>query len=138
MDTKIRVSEGIRIEVNDNGDCIVAHVEDHNFIDNFYGLIEKFEGIHKELKTAEAKQISKEELLQLVKAKMQEITGAIDGLFGADTCRKVFGEGVIPSGYLIAEFFEQLTPIFLEYTNNRQKTISEKYNRNRGHGRKRR
>lgn len=137
MDTKIRVSGGIRIEVNDNGDCIVAHVEDHNFIDNFYGLIEKFEGIHKELIVVEAKNISKEEQLQLVKAKMQEITGAIDGLFGEDTCSKVFGEGVIPSGYLIAEFFEQLTPIFREYTSNRQRTISEKYSRKSGHGSKR-
>ncbi|MCM1192024.1 MAG: hypothetical protein NC123_16775 [Butyrivibrio sp.] len=137
VDKKIRVSEGIRIEVNDNGDCIVAHVEDHNFIDNFHGLIEKFENIHGELKAAEAKTVSKEEQMQLVKTKMQEITGAIDGLFGVDTCKKVFGEGVIPSGFLIAEFFEQLEPIFREYVDKRQRTISEKYNRNRGHGSKR-
>lgn len=102
MDTKIRVSGGIRIEVNDNGDCIVAHVEDHNFIDNFRGLIDKFESIHEELKTAETGQISKEAQLQLVKEKMQEIMGAIDGLFGVDSCKKVFGEGIIPSGYLVA------------------------------------
>lgn len=137
MDTKIRVSGGIRIEVNDNGDCIVAHVEDHNFIDNFRGLIDKFERIHEELKTAETGQISKEAQIQLVKEKMQEIMGAIDGLFGLDSCKKVFGEGIIPSGYLVAEFFEQLTPIFQEYTSNRQKTIAEKYSRNRGHGRRR-
>ncbi len=138
MDAKIRVSEGIKIEVNDNGDHIVAHVEDHNFIDRFYGLIEKLEGIHATLKAEESKGLSKEEQLGLVKEKMLEIMGAIDGLFGEDTCQKVFGDGIVPNGYLIAEFFEQLEPIFREYSIKRQETISQKYNRNRGHGHKRR
>lgn len=138
MNSKIRVNAGLKIEVNDNGDSIVAHVEDHNFIDNFRGLITKFEEIQDELKAVEPKAISKEEQMQLVKEKMQEIMGAIDGLFGEDTCKKAFGEGIIPSGYLVAEFFEQLTSILQEYITDRQKTISEKYNRNRGHGRRRR
>lgn len=138
LDAKIRVREGIRIEVNDNGDCIVAHVEDHNFIGNFYGLIEKLELIHGELKAVGAKKIPAEEQMPLIKEKMQEIMASIDGLFGEDTCKKVFGDGVVPNGYMVADFLEQLAPIFQKYVVDRQKTISEKYNRNRGHGRNRR
>ena len=54
----------------------------------------------------------------------------IDKLFGVDACKKVFC-GAIPSAYAIADFFEQLIPIFDEYADIRQKKISEKYNRNR-------
>lgn len=138
MDAKIRVGNGIKIEVNDDGDYIVAHVEDHNFIDRFYGLIEKLKGIHASLKAEESKGLSEKEQLDLVKDKMLEIMRAIDELFGQDTCKKVFGSGIVPNGYLIAEFFEQLEPIFREYAVKRQDTISQKYNRNRGHGHNRR
>ena len=62
--------------------------------------------------------------------KTKEIMIGIDNLFGRDACKKVFGD-IIPSAYLIADFFEQLTPIAKKYKDARQKQIAEKYSNHR-------
>lgn len=125
---KIRVNTGITIEVNDNGDTIVVRVDDSNFVDAFYDLLEMMEQKEKEI--AASKYENDREKLSFVKEKMKEIVRQIDQLFGQDTCKKVFGD-IIPSGYAVADFFEQLVPIISEYSDARQKKIAEKYNRSR-------
>ena len=126
---QIRVNSGITVEVNDNGDTILVNAEDQYFIEKFLGLNEKLENIaNTDAKELENK--SEREQLEFVILKTKEIMAEIDGLFGEDACRKVFGN-IIPSPYLIADFFDQLTPIAEQYMDERQKKISKKYNRNR-------
>ena len=54
----------------------------------------------------------------------------IDNLFGVGSCEKVFGD-IIPSAYALADFFDQLIPIFEEFASEKQKSIAAKYNRTR-------
>ena len=125
---KIRVSTGVTIEVNDNGETIVARIDDANFVSGFYDLLDFMERTQNEIESAEHG--TDREKLNFVTEKTKDIMSQIDLLFGADTCRKVFG-GTIPSAYAIADFFDQLLPIFEDYANERQRKISEKYNRSR-------
>ena len=135
---KIRVSTGVTIEVNDNGDTIVARIDDALFVNGFYDLLDSMEQKQKEIDemTTGPTRYEDREILSLITEKTKEVMDDIDGLFGTDTCKKVFC-GTIPSAYAIADFFDQLIPIFEEYADARQKKIAEKYNRGRkGHNKK--
>lgn len=125
---KIRVSTGITIEVNDNGDTIVARIDDARFVNGFYDMLTAMENMEKEVESVQIE--DERERLDYITRKIKEIMGMIDELFGDDTCEKVFC-GAIPNVYAITDFFEQLVPIFEEHASVRQKKISEKYNRNR-------
>ena len=70
------------------------------------------------------------EQLEVINEKTKEIMAEIDGLFGPYSCKKVFGD-IIPSGYALADFFDQLIPIFEDFADERQKSIAAKYNRSR-------
>lgn len=139
MENKIRVDSGIVIEVNDKGETITVSTENQRFIDDFMELNEKLEDVVKEVESREVKQLEGREQLQFQMEKTKQIMEMIDALFGRDACRKVFGD-IIPTPYLIADFFGQLTPIVKQYADERQKKIAEKYNRRRkgGSSRKRR
>ena len=54
----------------------------------------------------------------------------IDEVFGAETCKKVFGD-ITPNPFMIADFFDQIGPIAEKYANGRTKELYEKYNRSR-------
>ena len=129
---KIRVSTGVTIEVNDNGDTIVARIDDALFVNGFYDLLELMEKKQNEIECMDngQTQYDDRQRLEFIKEKTTEVMEEIDRLFGTDACKKVFC-GAIPSAYAIADFFDQLVPIFNEYANARQKKIAEKYNRNR-------
>ena len=129
---KIRVSTGVTIEVNDNGDTIVARIDDALFVNGFYDLLELMEKNQKEIECMDngPTQYDDRQRLEFIKENTTEIMEEIDRLFDTDACRKVFC-GAIPSAYAIADFFDQLVPIFNEYADARQKKIAEKYNRNR-------
>ena len=118
------------IEVNDNGETIVVNVEDQNFIDRFYGLIGRLDEITKEMDSEAVKGLEERMQVRKMIERTKELMTDIDGMFGAECCRKVFGD-IVPSPYIIADFFEKLTPIAEEYMDERQKTISKKYNNNR-------
>lgn len=130
MENKIRVNSGIVVEVNDNGDTITVNAEDYGFIDKFFSLNENLEKITKEMNALEVKEKGEREQLHCLMDKTKEIMADIDALFGENTCKKVFGD-IIPNPYLIADFFEQLTPIAKQYMDVRQKKIAEKYSNNR-------
>lgn len=127
---KIRVASGIVVNVNDNGDTITINVEDQEFIEKFMKLNERLDQLTKEMDASEVKEMSEHEQLELLIEGTKKIMADIDGLFGENACRKVFGD-IVPNPYLIADFFDQLTPIAKQYVDARQKKISEKYGRDR-------
>lgn len=127
---EIRVSRGIVINVNDEGETITLNVDDQNFIDKFYSLINRLDEITQKMKSEEVKAKSEQEQVRIMLVETEDLMARIDSMFGAESCRKVFGD-IVPSPYLIADFFEQLTPVAEQYMDARQKKISEKYNSQR-------
>ena len=125
---KIRVKSGIPIEVNDDGDTITIPVEDMQFMDGFYGMIDKFTDASTRLSNLQTDDTREE--LNAVIDECRMITQEIDMVFGVDCCKKVFGD-IIPSPYVVMDFFDQIVPIIDRYANERQHRISQKYNRNR-------
>lgn len=132
---RIRVNSGIVVEVNDNGDTITVNAEDQYFIEKFLGLNEKLDSIAK-TDTKELEEKSEREQIGFMIETTKEIMTEIDGLFGENACKKVFGD-IVPSPYLIADFFEQLAPIATQYMDERQKIIAQKYSRSRKGGKPR-
>lgn len=132
---EIKVSSGIVVKVNEAGETITVNVEDQSFIEKFYVLIDRLNAATETMKSEEVKELGEQEKLQRMIAETKGIMADIDLLFGADCCRKVFGD-IVPNPYLIADFFDQLTPIAEQYMNERQKKIESKYNRDRKGGRK--
>ena len=130
---KLHVNTGVKIEVNDEGDVIVARLNDNQFIERFYDIVETMEKVSEYMESEEMKNKDGRAQLDVVNEKTRDIMSDIDGLFGTDSCKKVFGD-IIPSAYALADFFDQLIPIFEEYSNEKQKSIEAKYNRARkGH-----
>lgn len=126
----IRVNRGIEVNVNDAGDKIIINVEDQRFIDRFYGLISHLNKISDEAESESVKGLEDRKQLQKIIGYTEELMRDIDELFGEGCCRKVFGD-VVPSFYLIADFFDQMTPIAEQYMNERRKMISQKYSNTR-------
>lgn len=127
---EIKVVSSVVVKVNEEGDTIVIHVEDAMFTDKFYSMIDTFDRVAKEINTEDVKKLSNREQLRFSIEKIKEIMINIDELFGEGCSRKVFGE-IVPSPYIITDFFEQLIPIFEEYADERQKKIADKYNKGR-------
>ena len=126
----IRVLRGTPITVNDEGETIIMNAEDQQFIEKFYGLINKLEEITKEMQSPDVAQKSEHEQLKFMIEQTKGIMAEIDAMFGPESCRKIFGN-IVPDPYLIADFFEQLQPIAERYAGKRQKDIAKKYNSNR-------
>ena len=134
MDSKkIRINSGIVIEVNDNGESITMNADDQMFIDKFMRLIEKLEVLTKQLEGMNEK--GEREQLDTLVGGTREIMEDMDRMFGENTCKKVFGD-IVPSPYLIGEFFDQLIPIAETYMDERQKEIAKRYSRKRKGGRR--
>lgn len=126
---QIRVNRGIEIGVNDNGDSIFLDVENIYFVDRFKEMLNKLEEV-----SAQCDKIAEDSQMDAVDFQvdaMKEITEEIDKFIGADTCKKVFGEDVLPTVYAVADFFMQLIPIVSKYTNARDERILKEYNPNR-------
>lgn len=132
---QIRVNTGITVEVNEAGDTIRINVEDQNFIDKFYGMVDRLEQIRVHMGTEAVKKLGEREQLQEMIGQTKQIMTDIDGLFGERTCEKVFGKNVVPTPYVLTTFFEQMLPVTDQYATERQKNISRLYNRQRKGGR---
>ncbi len=126
----LRVETGVTIEVNDAGECIVARLDDNSFTDKFYDILDTMEKTSELLEEAELNKKDEREQLGIVTERIKKVMQDIDSLFGDGACRKVFGD-IVPSGYAIADFFDQLLPIFEEYANEKQKKIMSKYSNKR-------
>lgn len=125
----IRVGSRVEIGVNDNGDTIVLNFDDCSFIDNFFQIAESLDKAS-EYFNGSFEQLEDREKICGTREKMQEISEEIDRLFGEGCCKKVFGN-IVPSPYLVAEFFEQLLPIIQKHADERQKKIAAKYSKSR-------
>ena len=127
---EIKLNSGIVVKVNDNGDTIVIDVDDANFVDKFLAVYGKIGTIAADMGAISTEGKTEREQLGIVIEKTKIIMADIDDLFGKDACLKVFGD-IVPMPYLLAEFFEQLTPILDKYMDSRQKKIASKYSGNR-------
>lgn len=136
----IRVDTGAkRIEVNDDGEYITLNFADQSFPSRFYAMVDGFKIKQQEFQ-ALAQEIdgdstlAEDERMRKGLALNLEIheyfKDQIDGLFGPDTCRKVFGD-IVPHIDLYADFLEQLTPYFEKYAKDRQNRIKSKYSATR-------
>lgn len=126
----LRVETGVTIEVNDAGECIVARLDDNSFTDKFYDILDTMEKTSNLLDEANLNGKDEREQLAIVTERIKMVMQDIDNLFGVGACKKVFGD-IIPSGYAIADFFDQLLPIFEEYANEKQQKILSKYSNKR-------
>lgn len=128
-DGSIRIRSALRISVNDEGGEIFLPVEDTQFIEDFYNVLDAFSRADRNIKERTAGQ----EGIGVVKPVKEEIRSMmeeLDSLFGEGCCGKVFGN-IIPTPYAMASFFDQLVPIINKYADDRQAKIAEKYRRNR-------
>lgn len=142
----LRIDNGLKkIEVNDAGECIEFSVISNDFFRAFFDMLQWFEAQEsrkemKELEESTEKVVSDDEktinynaannVLDIREKISREACEKIDGIFGAETSRKVFG-GIIPDMYMVADFFEQITPLIEKYAKDHNQTINKKYNKSR-------
>lgn len=129
IDGTIRIKSGLRISVNDAGDEIFIPVENTQFIEDFYKMLDKFSEINKNIKT-KTTGLENAEMVKPVEEEIKSIMEELDRVFGDGCCQKVFGN-IVPTPYVIADFFDQLLPILHQYADGRQARIAEKYGPNR-------
>lgn len=135
----IRVDTGVRkITVNDEGETISLNFADQSFPVRYFNMVDEFQSqqeiFQKEeddlIKECEENQLSDYERMRKIAAfnlKIHEFfKDRVEGLFGADTCRKVFGD-IVPSADMYMDFIGQLAPYFEKYGKERQKKLMQKY-----------
>ena len=131
---RIRVNTGEKkIEVNDNGDFITINFSDHDFPARFFSMLDRVEALAKDAEPKEAEIRANllddnTSLIRALSALDNEIHRAImaevDGLFGPDTCKKVFGD-IVPGIELYDDFFNQLQPYIQQFGEERAKRMSK-------------
>lgn len=123
---RISINNGIKkIEVNDRGEYILLPVGDDTFIKRFYSLVKETQGKAAEIKTDTADVVA---TMDAVIEFDKELKERVDGLFSADTCRKVFGD-MIPGVAAFMEFFAQISNILKEYMTKEAREQVYKYTR---------
>lgn len=147
------VDNGVRkIGVNKEGEYIELSVNDRGLYERFAGLMNWFE-IQQEIMDGRGNELAKkygnepimekdeegnvnvntEAVLDVIKTETEfyrECCVKIDEVFGAECCRKVFGN-IIPDSDLIGEFFEKITPILQTMSEERGEKIAIRYDRNK-------
>ena len=122
----IRVNSGnIKVEVNDNGDFIILR-KDMNFINKVNRVINGLDSMKADYDNKiqaidENDPGYEDKVIDCLYALHKELHDGIDFLFGTDTCKKVFGEGVedvIPTFDGVFDFFEQISPYISKLAQN--------------------
>ena len=142
----LRIDNGLKeIEVNDEGERIKFSIVDNDFFRAFFDLLKWFDDQEnrkdiKEIEEQSNKAVSEDgeninynavnNVLDLRDKISKEACEKIDNIFGAEASRKIFGS-VIPDMYMIADFFEQITPLIEKYQKERSQTINKKYSKSR-------
>lgn len=133
----------IKIEVNDNGDCIEFNPDDKRFsikINKFYRDLKALIGeAEKEISKFQAlgKKATDEDVLAALDydaTLSEKLAKCVDEAFGTGTCDKVFGKGVVPSIDSVSEFCNAITPYINEAVQTRRKSVSGKYSADRNGG----
>ncbi len=135
-------SEAVKITVNDAGETITLNLQDQRFIHTVTALVNEFNANIQQYKvkceeiSAMPHSTSDERFAQLtaLAAVNNEacsiLKEKVDFVFGADTCRKVFGD-IVPSIDAFSDFFNQLSDIMAERCSVRMEKLrqyTEKYN----------
>lgn len=142
----LRIDNGLKkIEVNDAGEYIEFSVVDSGFFRAFFDLLQWFDEQEnrKEIKEMEEqgdKVVSDDgnkinydaanSVLDIREKISKEACEKIDNIFGAEASRKIFGR-IIPDMFMIAVFFEQITPLIEKYSKERNQAINKKYSKGR-------
>ncbi len=130
---EIKLCSGIQVKVNDKGETITLNVEDQQFTENFYQLVDMMEQTEAHMGSDAVKAMSEHEQLKEMIQETRKIMAEIDHIFGENACRKVFGD-IVPNMYLIADFFHKIEPIANKYMSKRREEINSRYNRDRKGG----
>lgn len=122
MDASIRVnSSDKQIEVNDDGDYITLRLGDAAFTNGLTQLIKEAQRCATELDAMPSGD-TPEETAKFTEASVEacnQIVEHIDGLFGADTCKKVFGDRT-PDFAAFTEFFTQIAALVKKFEEERR------------------
>ena len=142
----LRVDNGLKkINVNDKGEYIEFSVVSNDFFRAFSNLLQWFDGQEnrqdiKEMEKQQEDVVSENgeeinyealnNILDIREKISKEACEKINAIFGNEASRKVFGS-ITPDMYMVADFFEQITPLIEKYAKERNQTINKKYNKNR-------
>lgn len=130
---EIKLCSGIEVKVNNKGETIILNVEDQQFAENFYQLVEMMEQTEAHMNSDAVKAMSEHGQLKEMIQETRKIMAEIDRIFGENACKKVFGD-IVPNMYLIADFFHKIEPIANKYMSKRREEINSRYNRDRKGG----
>lgn len=127
---RIRITRNIRrIEVNDSGEYITLDFDDLDLPYRFYGMLRGFgekraqfaERLSESVKHGENNPIAIAEVEREMNIYFRD---AVDEVFGAGTCRKVYGD-ILPSVEMHLEFFDALRPYFEEEAARRREKMNK-------------
>lgn len=115
---KIRINTGVvKIEVNDQGEYIELPFGDQSFPNRVFNLLDNFQEKQKEIdENTKDFDITTEDAVKKNLEIHEFFRDEIDKVFGADTCKKTFGN-IVPSVDMIKQFFEAIEPYFIQYKN---------------------
>lgn len=129
----LRINTGAkRIEVNDAGEYILLNFEDQSFPKRVFDMMDRTKA-RAEQAAEEQKELRekfpKDEdriraLAELNESLHRYMMEEVDGVFGPETCRKVFGD-IVPGINLFEDFFNQLMPFFEKYAKERAAKMSK-------------
>lgn len=133
----IRVDTGAkRIEVNDEGEYITLNFADQSLPTRFFAMADDFQAKEPEYRARAEALDANTELTEYERMRATAqlnlefhtyFKEQIDALFGANTCRKVFGD-IVPGVELYGDFLTQITPYFEKYGKERAEKLQTKYN----------
>ena len=142
----LRIDNGTKkIEVNDAGECIEFSIVNNDFFRAFSDLLQWFDGQEqrqdikdmekqqKEVVSEDGDKINYDALngiLDIREKISKEACEKIDNIFGVEASRKIFGS-ITPDMYMIADFFEQISPLIEKYSKERNRSINKKYSKDR-------
>lgn len=142
----LRIDNGTKkIDVNDAGEYIEFSIVNNDFFRAFFDLLRWFDDQEnrKEIKEIDEQsdKVASEDgteinydaannVLDLRDKISKEACEKIDNIFGDEASRKIFG-GVVPDMYMIADFFEKISPFIEKYQKDRSNTINKKYSKGR-------
>lgn len=128
----IRITRNIkRIEVNDQGECIVLDFDDLNLPYRYYNMLRKMEQdrikFNEELAEKLKGKTDEEATAELIEAERRlniYFRDAVDEVFGEGTCRKVYGD-ILPSIEMHMQLFDELRPYFEEEAKRRREKMNK-------------
>ena len=142
----LRIDNGTKkIEVNDAGEYIEFSIVNNDFFRAFFDLLRWFDEQENRKEIAEIEEqkdkvVSEDgekinydaanNVLDISDKISKEACEKIDNIFGEEASRKIFGN-ILPDMYMIADFFEKISPLIEKYQKERSQNIDKKYSKNR-------